>query len=339
MATTKRRTSTDLGSALKSELSAFDSMQARHLFHILSQSEGRSVPRYTSDDSLALATKSIKHERNSETLEVAESVLTGSQGILPNHYTELLLSQIRKKETAYKEFLDLFNQRTQELLYQSWLKHKLPQCLELQSNDFNTAVASPHSILQSMAGTLDSQAEERLGVSSNELMGLSGLLSKPVKSANAIRQICEHLLKLPVEVEQFQGEWLEIPADLQTSLHDSNSNREMNNQLGINTVLGQKNWFVQGKFNVVIKVSDEDTLLSIRPDRAVTRKLSRILKLATGKFQDFNLILEAPKRLLKPVQLSHSDDKKPLLGWNTQLGTQENDSQTVRINISYSLEQ
>src|SRR5216683_1495510 len=52
--------------------------------------------------------------------------LTGSQGVLPRHYTTLLMQRLRNKDFALRDFLDLFNHRVISLFYRAWEKYRLP---------------------------------------------------------------------------------------------------------------------------------------------------------------------------------------------------------------------
>src|SRR5579862_3557428 len=52
--------------------------------------------------------------------------LTGPQGVLPPHYTALLLQRIKSKDFVFRDFLDLFNHRVVSLFYRAWEKYRLP---------------------------------------------------------------------------------------------------------------------------------------------------------------------------------------------------------------------
>jgi type VI secretion system protein ImpH len=61
--------------------------------------------------------------------------LTGPSGVLPRHYTELMLNRIRAKDFSLRDFFDLFNHRLISLFYRSWEKFRLPLGYERSRSD------------------------------------------------------------------------------------------------------------------------------------------------------------------------------------------------------------
>ena len=52
--------------------------------------------------------------------------LAGCIGVLPFHYTELILKRLKQKDETLLHFLDLFNHRTASLFYQAATKYQFP---------------------------------------------------------------------------------------------------------------------------------------------------------------------------------------------------------------------
>src|SRR5262249_12578067 len=63
-------------------------------------------------------------QSNPATMTVTFMGLTGPLGVLPWHYTELLIKLETEKNPGLKDFFDLFNHRWISLFYRAWEKHR-----------------------------------------------------------------------------------------------------------------------------------------------------------------------------------------------------------------------
>lgn len=78
--------------------------------------------------------------------------MTGPQGVLPRHYTSLLIERIRAKDFALRDFLDMFNHRLLSFFYRAWEKYRF-------------AFAYERTVAHSSVGLIsDRPAEVRLDI-------------------------------------------------------------------------------------------------------------------------------------------------------------------------------
>ncbi|HUR26605.1 MAG TPA: type VI secretion system baseplate subunit TssG, partial [Planctomycetota bacterium] len=50
--------------------------------------------------------------------------LVGALGVLPQHYTELVLKRVQQKDFALSDFLDLFHHRAAAFIFRAWRKYR-----------------------------------------------------------------------------------------------------------------------------------------------------------------------------------------------------------------------
>lgn len=56
--------------------------------------------------------------------------VAGGAGLLPLHYSRLIVERLKHKDTALSDFIDIFNHRIVALYYRAWLKYRLPYQIE-----------------------------------------------------------------------------------------------------------------------------------------------------------------------------------------------------------------
>lgn len=252
--------------------------------------------------------------------------LTGSDGVLPHHYTELLLQRLRARDETLRDFLDLFNDRIIELLFQAWRKYRLPMIYESHRLRRRRGRDPVTEALSALVGIGTPQLSERLPLDPEGLIGFGGIFARLIKSATGLENMLRHYLQLDIKVEQFQGQWLELPVDLRSRL-PGGSLGGMNNQLGVNAMVGAHCWQLQSKFRVRIRHLTYAQLMELAPGSARMHNLKTLTQLVAGTELDFDIVLETAREDLPPVQLCDGQPRdsaeqppyQPLLGWNTCL--------------------
>jgi type VI secretion system protein ImpH len=138
------------------------------------------------------------------------------------------------------------------------------------------------------------------------------------RNATNLRTLVADYFRVPVEVEQFRGQWLAIPQSGQTRIGEFGT-------LGVDAVAGERVWDVQSRFRLRIGPLRYDQFENVLPDRApvAERKtfflMAQLARLYTGSEYDFDiqLVLEASE--VPHAQLSDRAGAGPRLGWSVWL--------------------
>jgi type VI secretion system protein ImpH len=266
--------------------------------------------------------------------------LTGSNGVLPYHYTETVLKRLKVKDKTIGEFFNLFNHRTASLFFQSSSKYFAPLEYErnrlIKSNQIKSKTDNFTKMLLSLIGLGTNNLTERLYTKDESLLRYAGLFSSSVRSASGLKQILESHFCLPVEIKEFVGQWQPLIDDVRTKLPLCGADGQ-NNQLGRTVMLGKKGFFAQGKINIILGPLTAQQLEKFSPQTPHLKALDEIVRLYLGFEQDYSFILRILKREL-PINASFNEKNKPILGWTSRLSskrqTTENNDAVVDIPIS-----
>ena len=285
--------------------------------------------------------------------------LTGPSGALPTHYTQMLMDlgrDVRGPERrALRDWLDLFNHRLISLFYRSWEKYRFPIPYERGAADLRDPDPFTRSLL-SLLGLGTTGVRDRLWVRTDiktdtshanypsheppidknaaplatiddlALFFYGGILTQRPRNATNLRILLSDYFELPVEVQQFRGQWLEVDPANQTCLGS-------HGVLGVTSVAGSRVWDVQSRFRLRIGPLDYQQFEECLPDREPTRLrktfflLVQLTRQFAGPELDFDVQLVLEARSVPAIQLADDGGMGPRLGWNTWVISQmpEND--------------
>jgi len=266
--------------------------------------------------------------------------LFGPSGVLPRHYTEQLLRLERDakgpEKRALRDWLDLFNHRFVVLFQRAWekyrffLAHERGQPGQAEPDGFTRALLSLVGLgtpwlrdrLRVVApGPPEEPARELAKVHDLGLLRFAGLLAQRHRNAWGLRALVAGYFGLPVEVKQFQGQWLPLEEASQSRLGEEGGNCV----LGESTVAGDRVWDVQGKVRLRLgplryaRFLDYLPDLSPVPERKAFFLLCHVARFYLGPEFDFDVQLVLRAEDVPECRLADDDAAGPRLGWNCWL--------------------
>ena len=265
--------------------------------------------------------------------------LTGSVGVMPYHYTELILQRLKQKDESLIHFLDLFNHRMISLFYQAGTKYHLPIEYERKKIAPGTKkTRDTHTqALLSLIGLGTPGLTGRLQIKDESLLFYSGLLTQQVRTASGLRQVLQDYFDIPVKIQEFVGQWQELIPDIRTRLASRLMPKGQNARLGQSAMVGHKGWFAQGKIRISLGPLNREQFYRFAPGTKALRALNDMVRMYVGIERDYDFIIEVKRKDI-PKKITLSKNPSPIIGWNTWLSTSDKPTQdnneTLKITVS-----
>jgi len=305
--------------------------------------------RFHSNQSLAFPSSDISSiqrvEKNSGAAQWQMVVnlmgLTGSMAVLPYHYTELILKRQKQKDETMVHFFDLFNHRTLSLFFQASVKYHLPLQYERHRlhKSLKDELEPQTRALLSLIGMGTGGLTGRLYTRDESLIYYSGLFSQKVRSSTGLKQILRSHFNIPVEIDQFVGQWQELIDDVRSKLADINNPQGRNVCLGRSAMLGKKGWFAQGKIHIILGPLNKQQLDKFSPGTYALKALNELVRMYVGMEIDYDFIIRIKKSDI-PAKIQLSKDSPVIVGWNTWLSNKPAEfsdrNKTLDISVSAS---
>jgi type VI secretion system protein ImpH len=253
-------------------------------------------------------------------MTVAFMGLTGPLGVLPRHYTELLLERVRHKDQALRDFLDLFNHRLIAFFYRAWEKYRVPIVYE-QAVARQEGLDSFSHYLFDLMGMGTTGLRGRLDIDDETFLYYAGLLAQRPHSASALAGILTDYFEVPVTVRQLVGEWLPLDADQRSRL----GARDGNAVLGASTVAGDRVWDQQAKVTVRVGPLTYADFCRFLPAGEAFRRLVAMSRFYVGQEFDVDVQLILKAAEVPWCRLGDPSEQAPRLGWSAWLKVAEFD--------------
>jgi type VI secretion system protein ImpH len=235
--------------------------------------------------------------------------LVGHMGVLPHHYSVLVMERERSRDRALRVFLDLFHHRLLALFYRAWERYRFYVPFERGEEDRVT------SHLFDLIGLGEPGARRALDLDPHALLGYVGLLGPHQRSALALQQMLEDYFDVPVEVEQFVGAWYDMSATAQCRIDDEADDES--GRLGYGALVGDEVWDPGSRARIVVGPLPLERYREFLPTGDAYRALRAITRFFADDQIEFELRLILEKDEVPALSLGAADATP--LGWSTWL--------------------
>lgn len=227
----------------------------------------------------------------------------GPNGPLPLHLTEYAHDRKRNcGDPSMARFLDLFHHRLLSLFYRAFANGEPTVQFDRPEADRFTVYVG------SLFGLGLPALRNRDPISDRTKLHYAGLLSRQTRDAEGLRSLLQDALRLPVEIEQFVGEWVDLPEDSLWRLGNEA-------RLGEGTIAGSRYWMCDGKVRVALGPMSRKELQALLPGGPALTRLKGLVRAYLGDAISWDLKLLLDKADWKPMEPGHAR-----LGWESWVG-------------------
>lgn len=246
-------------------------------------------------------------EEHPSRLAVSFLGLLGTNGPMPLSMTEYVYERLHNhKDSTLACFLDMFNHRVISLFYRAWA------CSQQTVSHDRTDQDRFACYIGSLFGMGLPSTRDRDVVPDVAKLYYSGRLCSQPKNAEGLREVLQDYFGLPVTIEEFVEQWIDLPAEYRCRLGSSLENAA----LGSTSIVGSRFMDRQQKFRVrfgPMGFSDYQRLL---PGGASIGQLVTWIKNYVGDELSWELNLVLRRGQIPVTSLGELGQ----LGWSVWLG-------------------
>jgi type VI secretion system protein ImpH len=275
-------------------------------------SPGEEPVRLGQDPSLSFAPAAIQafqppRDGSPGRMRLAFLGLFGTQGPLPLHYTEHARDQLRGAgDRTFAAFVDLFHHRMLAFFQRAWSQS---QPAVGQDRPGSNAFVR---YLGSLCGFGFESMRDRGPIPQRAKIQFVAHLAGSARNAEGLEAILHAYFSVPVRVEEFVGEWLEIPRDYRWQL---GRGRALSS-LGQTTVVGGRSFQRSQKFRVALGPLSPSEFQSFLPGTSRLGALAALVKMYVGDELAWDVRLRHESERRQQLRLGHGSR----LGYNCWLG-------------------
>lgn len=238
----------------------------------------------------------------------------GPNGPLPLHLTEYARDRLRNAgDPTFARFADVFHHRLLLLFYRAWAQARPVVAHDRPESDrFATYVGS-------LFGGVPVGAHAGHGLDHATKLFFAGHLSGQTKNPESLAALLRNALGVPAQIEEFVGEWVQLPAEARWRLGRSSQP----GYLGQSATLGARAWMVQHKFRVVLGPLEPGAQRAFQPGGPLLARVSQLVASYVG--DEFRWDLKLKLKQAEATRLGRSGH----LAWSaflTQPGAADDNS-------------
>ncbi len=221
--------------------------------------------------------------------------LTGEHGVLPSHYTELVLQRLKNNDPTFKDFLDIFNHRLLSLFYRTWQSYQ-PQVQFQKVAAKQTS--SWHQILTALTGDKGPRS-----------LYFGGHFCQTIRSRGAVQSCLESLSGCDVTIRDFKGQWMNLKSQEQTRLCSKRMQEGQFAQLGNGARLGKRAWNINAGFQVEFTADCLDQVQGLLPQGQNINAIKATCRALLGETMAIEWLLTTEYQYLPRVQLNRKQSQ------------------------------
>lgn len=233
--------------------------------------------------------------------------LAGALGPLQAPTTEQIMDRARSRDTALRDFLDIFNHRLVSLLYRIRKVHRVGQEHAPPGSDRLSG------LVYSAFGMGTPGLRGRMLVPDRALLFYAGLLADRSRSLAGLCRIVEDYFRVGAAGGEFRGRWFELDEEQTTAI----GARGRNARLGEGAVLGRRVWDQQGAFELRLGPLTLEQFLDFLPTGWGFGPLCELARFYTGDELEFSFRLTLRAAEVPQARLGAEGGAR--LGWTSWL--------------------
>lgn len=273
----------------------------------------RDVVRFSQNVSMGFSASAVHafYEATSEhpwRMVVNFLGLHGPNGPMPLCITEYVHDRLHNcRDETLASFLDIFNHRMICLFYRAWACTQQTASYDRQAQDRFA------SYVGSLFGIGVDSFRNRDAIADGAKLHYSGQLVCQNRNAEGLRKILQSYFELTVEIEEFVGQWIELPEEYRCRLGRS----VQSSKLGSTLVVGKRFWECQQKFRIKFGPMGFKDYQRLLPGGDSVRRIAAWVRNYVGDEFGWELQLILRREEVPEIRLGETGQ----LGWSTWLGS------------------